>query len=184
MIAKCRMAQVVDFIVANRVRVATMLILIFAASAQPSSSVIAAGLPILGVGAGLRIWAAGYLNRNVRLTTNGPYHYCRNPLYVGTALEWVGLLIMAGQPILWLIGAACYTILYVPTIWHEERMLAQLFGLEYTRYCQSAPRLVPNPHTAHASNGVRFSWHQVYINREHLNIATVLVAVLVIVLHL
>jgi len=178
------MAQALDCILANRVRIATILLLIFAVSGQPSSTSIVVGLPILGVGAGLRIWAAGYLIRNIRLTTEWPYRYCRNPLYLGTALEWAGLLTMSCRPVLWLVGAACYAILYIPTIRREERILAELFGLEYAHYCRSVPRFVPRLHAACASDGVRFSWRQVCVNREHLNFAAVLVAVLLMMLHL
>jgi len=177
------MAQVLDFIVVNRVRMATALLLVFAVGARPSCRSIAAGLPVLAFGAGLRVWAAGYLARNVRLSINGPYRYCRNPLYLGTALEWAGLLIMSGQPVLWLAGAACYVVLYIPAIRQEERILAGLFGLEYARYCRSVPRLVPRSRAACASNGECFSWRQVCVNREYLNFAAVLVAALLIMLH-
>ena len=151
------MAQVLDFIVVNRVRMATALLLVFAVGARPSGRSIAVGLSVLALGAGLRVWAAGNLSRNIRLIIDGPYRYCRNPLYLGTALEWAGLLIMSRQLVLWLAAVTCYAILYIPTIRREERILAGVFGLEYARYCRSVPRFVPRLHAACASDGVRFS---------------------------
>ena len=172
-----------DFIVANRVRMATVLLLVFAAGAQPSGRSIAVGLPVLALGASLRVWAAGYLIRNTRLTTEGPYRYCRNPLYLGTALEWAGLLILSSQPFLWFVAVVCYAVLYIPTIRREERILAGVFRLDYARYCRTVPRFFPSLRAARVSDGVRFSWHQVRVNREHLNLASVWVAVLLAMLH-
>ena len=43
--------------------------------AAPSRSSIAAGLPVAVVGEGIRLWAAGHLNKSREVTRSGPYRF-------------------------------------------------------------------------------------------------------------
>ena len=85
---------------------------------------------------------------------------------------------------LWFVGIMAYAILYTPTITHEEKILAELFGSEYTCYCRSVPRFIPKLHRLPAGSETCFSWHQVLENREYLNVAAVLIAVLLVILQM
>ena len=53
---------------------------------------------VASAGALFRIWASGYLEKNVTVATKGPYRLVRHPLYVGSIILWIGLLLMAGNP--------------------------------------------------------------------------------------
>jgi protein-S-isoprenylcysteine O-methyltransferase Ste14 len=70
--------------VVARLRVTTGFVLVaaFAWLSHPDFRSLAWGLPLSLVGLWLRGWAAGHLEKNVRLAVSGPYAHVRNPLYL------------------------------------------------------------------------------------------------------
>jgi protein-S-isoprenylcysteine O-methyltransferase Ste14 len=54
--------------------------------AAPSWSSLLAGSMIATVGEGVRIYAAGHIEKGREVTKSGPYRFTRHPLYVGSAL--------------------------------------------------------------------------------------------------
>ena len=130
--------------VAARLRVpgGFLLVAVFVWLAQPAFDSLAAGLPVSVVGLLLRGWAAGHLAKNERLTTTGPYAHLRNPLYLGTLLVAAGLAIAAREPLLALIFAAVFILVYLPAIEQEEQHLRKLFP-GYTDYASRVPLLRP-----------------------------------------
>jgi protein-S-isoprenylcysteine O-methyltransferase Ste14 len=76
---------------------------------RPSAAGLVAALPVLGVGLGLRFWAAGHIGAAGRAnvpqgTTRiwaGPYRLLGHPLYIGNALLVVAALV-AFRPPVWL----------------------------------------------------------------------------------
>ena len=71
-----------------------------------SSSHRVAGIILLMLGEGMRIWAVSHAGGATRtrdvgapsLCTSGPYAQTRNPLYVGNMLMYVGIVLIAGMP--------------------------------------------------------------------------------------
>ena len=63
------------------------ILLVFA---KPSSSSLLYGVMLSLIGLGIRIWAAGFINKLNNLATNGPYAHTRNPLYLGTLTIGLG----------------------------------------------------------------------------------------------
>ena len=102
---------------------------------------------VLFVGGGtFRWWATCYIGgrkQNV-LVADGPYSICRNPLYVGT------LLITASIPVFlhslfFGMGLVLASVIYLRiTVPYEERILGEMFGSEYTEYCERVPRFFPD----------------------------------------
>ncbi len=140
----------------------------FAWFSAPTARSLAWGLPVAALGLGLRAWAAGYLAKNQRLATGGPYAYVRNPLYLGTALAAAGLAIASRQALLAGLFAAVFSLVYLPAIQLEEEYLRELFP-EYAAYSERVrmmwPRLV-----SHACNG-RFQWRLYWKNEEYQALA-------------
>jgi len=139
-------------------------------TARPGAISLLAGLAVVALGEGLRLWATGYLHKTESLTVAGPYAYLRHPLYLGTLLIGSGLAVMAQSPIgfwVWGVFVAGYFVYYMP---YKNRIegarLEELFGDEFRRYAVAVPRLVPRmypyvPLGGHAAGaahwrGVRF----------------------------
>ena len=59
--------------------------------ASPTPRTWAIGAAIALAGEGLRLWAAGHLEKSREVTRSGPYRWLRHPLYAGSALIGAGL---------------------------------------------------------------------------------------------
>jgi len=68
-----------------------------------------------------------------KLVRTGLYSRIRNPIYVFGGLTIIGLLLLAGQPILLLLLLVLIS-LQVVRIRREEKVLAEKFGAEYEEY--------------------------------------------------
>ena len=157
------------FMIRNRIWLGYLGLIGIVIGARPTLRSLLVGAPCLLLGGVVRVWAAGHLVRNMRLARRGPYAYTRNPLYLGTALEWLGLGI-AGRRHLPLIAAAVwFLLLYVPSIREEERFLSDTFGHQYDIYAAQTPRFLPRrPKTPVQRAG--FVLDLVSANHEHFNL--------------
>jgi protein-S-isoprenylcysteine O-methyltransferase Ste14 len=108
------------------------------------------GFPIAAAGLLVRAWAAGHLEKNMRLATTGPYAWVRNPLYLGTLLTASGLVIAARRPLLAVLFALIFGLVYLPAIQREEEYLRELFP-GFHEYAASVPALWPR-RPAHSVN--------------------------------
>jgi protein-S-isoprenylcysteine O-methyltransferase Ste14 len=129
-----------DFVQRLRVPIGFLLVAAFAYVSAPSAASLAYGIPISAAGLLLRGWAAGHLAKNQNLALSGPYALTRNPLYLGTLLVAVGLVVAAREPLLAALFAAAFGLVYLPAIELEEQHLRKLFP-EYAGYAQRVPRL-------------------------------------------
>ncbi len=124
---------------------------------RPTARSLALGAGLVAAGLGLRLWAAGHVEKSREVTSSGPYRYMRHPLYVGSTLLGLGIAVSANH--LWL-GLAI--VIYLAgtlgaAVRAEEAHLREKFGDAYDRYAQQ--RLPPD--------GRRFSWARAVHNREH-----------------
>ena len=116
-------------------------------------SVIAifAAVPLLLAGFLLRVWATLlFYERGMKvislkpqraLITSGPYHFSRNPLYLGGQFIFFGAALLVGSP-----SAVVITALHLPLvdllIRREERQLEKDFGEDWARYKNQVRRWV------------------------------------------
>lgn len=122
-------------------RIFILLILIWS---QPDiySLSIGAGLVILGQL--IHFISAGYLVKQDKLITTGPYRFTRNPFYLGNLFCDLGLILIAQNPWLGIIYLVIFYLIVIPRrIEKEEHYLETKFGLHYLEYCKSVPRFVP-----------------------------------------
>ena len=131
-----------DIVAKLRVPSGFVLVVAFAWLAAPTRESLAIGVPVSLAGLLLRAWAAGYLAKNQRLATAGPYAFVRNPLYVGTLLVAAGLVIATRRVELALLFAGVFLLVYLPVIQNEEQHLRKLFP-EYASYAERVPALIP-----------------------------------------
>jgi len=119
-----------------------LLVVAFGWLSRPSALSMAIGLPVAILGLLLRAWAAGHLEKNIRLATSGPYAWVRNPLYIGTLLVASGLVAASRRALLALLFALVFTLVYLPAIQLEEEYLRKLFP-EFGRYAGTVRALLP-----------------------------------------
>lgn len=77
------------------------------------------------------------------LVITGPYHYVRNPIYVGVMsiflghFLWFGYWALLTYAVLAFMGAHLFVLLY------EEPTLKRKFGVAYEEYLKRVPRWIP-----------------------------------------
>jgi protein-S-isoprenylcysteine O-methyltransferase Ste14 len=133
--------------------------LVMPGSTSPFRWVI--GLGVIAIGEAIRlagVAAAGSVtrrrSRNVqRLVTYGIFAWCRNPLYVGNFLIWMGFVTISG--VLWFlpIAVVLFAIEYELIVRYEEGVLESIFGQEYLAYKSRTPRWLPRPPGNAAESG-------------------------------
>lgn len=99
----------------------------------------ALGIAVLAFGTILRAWASGYLDKESKLSANGPYHFSRNPLYLGSIL--IGVAIPLSQH-LWILSAVILVatwLIHIAIIREEEKVLKEKFS-DYPAYMARVPR--------------------------------------------
>jgi hypothetical protein len=97
------------------------------------------GILVLAFGTLLRVWASGCLDKESKLAFNGPYHFSRNPLYLGSIL--IGVAIPLSQE-LWLLSffiLVATWLIHIAIIREEERVLKEKFT-DYPPYMARVPR--------------------------------------------
>ncbi|MGE0606581.1 MAG: isoprenylcysteine carboxylmethyltransferase family protein [Pirellulales bacterium] len=100
-------------------------------------------LACVGLGLGLRTWAAGTLHKSTVLTTRGPYRWIRNPLYAGSFWLTAGFCALLGGGPHLLLVLIPISWLYVLKVRKEERSLANSHGAAWAAYAGSTPRFIP-----------------------------------------
>lgn len=163
-----------DVVQRLRVGFGFFLLIAFAWFSQPSVQSMIIGLPISVLGLALRGWAAGHLAKDRQLATAGPYAYIRNPLYAGTLVAALGVVIASRSIWLALIFAAAFLLVYLPAIELEEQHLRQLFP-EYAVYAARVRRFVPV--AKWPSSRARFSAALYRKNEEYKAVLGFLIAV-------
>ena len=153
-----------DLVARLRVPGGFVLVGAFAWLSKPSWDSLWYGLPVSLAGLWLRAWAAGHLAKNIRLAQSGPYAWLRNPLYLGTLLVALGLVIAGQDWALAAIFALVFLLIYLPVIELEEQHLANLFP-EYRAYMGRVPLLVPRP--PREKRAIRFDWALYRKNQEY-----------------
>ena len=125
--------------------------------AQPTWASWRYGLMVALVGEAIRVWAAGHLEKSREVTRSGPYRWMRHPLYVGSSVMAVGLVIASRSTILALLAGIYMTTTIAAAIRTEEAYLRRTFGDTYDRYSRSEGEPMPR----------RFSPSRVLRNREY-----------------
>ncbi len=92
-----------------------------------------------------RIWCSVFIagRKDVALVTDGPYAWCRHPLYAWSLLAGLGLG-LASQTWLWpALAVVVLGLLFRREIAREEQYLAQLHGQRFSDYAATTPAFWP-----------------------------------------
>lgn len=129
--------------------------------AQPTWGSWRTGLVVAVLGEALRVWAAGHLEKGREVTQSGPYAWTGHPLYIGSGLLTLGVVIASRSAIVAALAAAYIGVTFTAAIRTEQAFLRDRFGETYREYRQSR---LPT-----ASR--RFSLARARSNREYKAIA-------------
>jgi len=158
----------------TRVPVGTAIGLIFLFfNLHPSVRSLWIGGILALTGGLIRLWAAGHIDKGRVLAQSGPYARTRNPLYLGSFLMALGVL-LAGQGY-WLLlpFGIFFFAFYYPVMKTEEQELLQLHREEFLVYARKVPFFIPTVSAASSPPSV-FLWSRVVRNREHRTLAILL----------
>jgi protein-S-isoprenylcysteine O-methyltransferase Ste14 len=158
-----------------RVPAGTVLGIVFLLLMRPSESSLWIGAFISLIGALVRFWAAGHIVKGKVLTRTGPYAFSRNPLYLGSFIMALGMII--GGRGYWLLPvfALFFLVFYVPVMRAEEKELLNSYGDEFVEYSKNVPLFFP----AFRSSGypaAGFLWARFVRNREYRTIIGLILA--------
>jgi len=126
-----------------RLRAGWILAPVFFLLADPTRYRLIAGAAVAVLGAMLRAWAAGTIRKNSELATTGPYAHCRNPLYFGTFMVGIGLVLASGSLLFFLTFLGFFAFVYGKTMRAEEAYLERVFGDAFRRYAAEVPLFAP-----------------------------------------
>lgn len=133
--------------------------------ARPTWESWSAGLIVALGGEAIRIWAAGHLEKSREVTRSGPYRWTRHPLYVGSSVIALGVVIAARHPLVTIVTVVYMVATLTAAIRTEEAFLRGAFGDIYDRYRASAAEPMSR----------RFSLERAFRNREYRSAAGVLI---------
>jgi protein-S-isoprenylcysteine O-methyltransferase Ste14 len=128
------MSDILKWLVRRRVAIGFLAGILALWLAHPTLRSLAAGATVAIIGELIRIWAAGHLQKGREVTSSGPYRLTRHPLYLGSAIIGLGMVIASASV---LVGVLVITYLVVTlgaAIATEEAHLIEKFGLAYPAY--------------------------------------------------
>ena len=99
------------------------------------------------------------------LNTTGMYSICRNPLYLGNYLVFLGITLLGQSWELVVMNTFLFAAMHVPIILTEERYLLGEFGERYRDYASVTPCFFPRP-SLWKSPALPWNWWLV-VRREH-----------------
>ena len=105
--------------------------------ARPSWYTWSWGLAVAVIGEGIRVWAAGHLEKDREVTTSGPYQWMRHPLYVGSSVMALGAAIACRSVVVAVLVALYMTATIGAAVVTEETHLRRSFGDTYDAYAQA-----------------------------------------------
>jgi protein-S-isoprenylcysteine O-methyltransferase Ste14 len=158
-------ADVVSILARRRVPLGFFAALVSVALADPTWTTWRAGLLVAIAGEAWRIWAAGHLEKDREVTRSGPYRWIRHPLYVGSIVLALGVVVACRSVIVTVLATVYMISTIVAAIRTEEAQLRQRFGETYDLYRQSMAAPMPRA----------FSIERVLRNREYRAVVGLLV---------
>ena len=129
---------VIAFLARKRVPLGFITATATALLARPTWDSWRTGLAIAIVGEAVRIWAAGHLEKGREVTRSGPYRWTAHPLYVGSSIIALGVVIAAHSPIVAALAVIYMVATLTAAVRTEEAFLRQRFAGAYDEYLRSA----------------------------------------------
>lgn len=105
--------------------------------ARPTIRSLVVGGIVAVVGEGIRIWAAGHVEKGREVTQSGPYRFTRHPLYAGSVIIAAGAAVASARVSVAVLVALYMLVTIAAAIRHEEASMRAAFGEQYDGYAMS-----------------------------------------------
>jgi protein-S-isoprenylcysteine O-methyltransferase Ste14 len=151
------MTDIQRLLARRRVPLGFIAAMVALALARPTRESLMAGFVLAACGEAIRIWAAGHLEKSREVTRSGPYRWTRHPLYVGSSVLAVGVVIATRSTVVAIVAAIYMVSTITSAIRTEEQFLRSTFGDTYERYRTSQAEPMAR----------RFSFERAMRNREY-----------------
>ncbi len=126
-----------------RQAIGLLLVAVCAYFARPGSALVVWGLLCAALGQLFRIYAAGYIVKNRKLATGGPYALVRHPLYLGNLLILTGFTLAAANLYVGLAVILFFLIWYPAAVTYEDKKLEGIFADEWRTWSQHIRAVIP-----------------------------------------
>jgi len=118
------------------------------------------------------------------LVTEGIFHHCRNPLYLGNILMLLGVGILSNSLYFLLFTVPLFCFIYQAIILAEENFLRTTFGVQYETYTQHVNRWVPRiKGLSTTMKSMEFNWRRYVVNEYNTLYLLFLSIFLVLITH-
>jgi hypothetical protein len=149
----------------KRVPLGFLTAVVTAILARPTPGSWRLGLVIAVAGELIRIWAAGHLEKGREVTRSGPYRWSAHPLYVGSSVMALGVVIAANSLMAGALAVVYMVATLTAAVRTEEAFLRRRFGGAYDEYRRSEG----------AEMARRFSAARAWRNKEYRAVAGLLI---------
>jgi protein-S-isoprenylcysteine O-methyltransferase Ste14 len=150
------------------------------------------GIPIALLGQVIRALTIGlkYITRGGKdkkvyaddLVTEGVFHHCRNPLYVGNILMLLGVGILSNSLYFLVVVVPLFCFIYQAIVLAEEHYLKTKFGASYEAYMKVANRWIPRVKgLGETVASMEFNWAR-YIINEYNTVYMLLLSIMIVVI--
>ena len=159
--------RAIAFLAKKRVPLGFLTTIVALVLARPTWSTWRMGLLVALAGEAIRVWAAGHLEKGREVTSSGPYRWTGHPLYVGSSILALGVVIAARSVPLAVLAALYMGATITAAIRTEEVFLRRTFGDTYDNYQQSRGLGAVARSAKAARSSRRFSLERAMRNREY-----------------
>lgn len=94
-----------------------------------------------------RLWAMLHIGgrKSSEVVRTGPYAMCRHPLYLFSLAGILGFCVMESSVVIGAVISLTALAIFLLTAHAEERFLTGRFAMDYKRYAEETPMLLPRP---------------------------------------
>jgi protein-S-isoprenylcysteine O-methyltransferase Ste14 len=129
--------RVIGLLARKRVPLGFVTAVVTAIVAAPTWGSWRAGFIVAAIGEAIRIWAAGHLEKGREVTRSGPYRWSAHPLYLGSSVMALGIVIAAHSIVVGVLAAVYMGSTLTAAVQTEEAFLRRRFGQAYDEYRRS-----------------------------------------------
>jgi len=165
LVADAGASSVLRILARKRVPLGFVTAVVAAVLARPTQASWRVGLVVAIVGELIRIWAAGHLEKGREVTRSGPYRWTAHPLYVGSSVMALGIVIASNSVIAGLLAVAYMVATLTAAVRTEEAFLRGRFGGAYDEYRRSEGEEMTR----------RFSMARAWRNKEYRAVVGLLI---------